>query len=230
MRSTRSWLRNRPGAWAVSARRGIWRLLRWSGRGLFRWLFARAIFASHLWRLLVPTKPPMRYRNLDANVPASLKGADGELTDIVIEEGRRLQDSSAAELEAIRTKAQFAFSTNLLFIGLLAAQLARIHHRNHWYWICLIASAALALLALGGALSVMVNSTRVPIIHPALASHYGTDATWGGPREQLARDYALNAVDWSNINATQRAVSREGALYLTLAAIIDAVVWIALHR
>jgi hypothetical protein len=193
------------------------------------WSTARAIYCSHIWRLLLPSKPARRYENLDPNQPAEMTAVSDGLVDLVIDEGRRTQDASAAELESIRTKVQFAFSTNLLLIGLLATELPRLHHRSHWIWASFLVAAALALFALGGALAVTVNQVRVPIIHPARASRY-EEGTGGSPRQRLARDYALNAIDWSNINATERLVLRESSLYLTLAALIDVGVWITLHR
>lgn len=192
-----------------------------------RWGLNRRVYLSHVVGLIRPSmNAPLV--TIDTTQPADLtllQTLDPAAVKVMIDEGRRTQDAGATELEGLRTKAQFAFTTCLVLLGVLTAELPRIRHHGHWCWVFFLIAGLLSVFALTGALAVLVNNVVVSIIHPGKATHYGADI-----EPKLARDYALNAKDWINLNGTLRAVLREAVLYLTLAALCNAAVWVGLRH
>ena len=145
---------------------------------------------------------------------------------ILLDEGRRHFDASAAAMETIRGRAQITFTTALLLLSALAAQWHKVSAHSSWIrWLLLGIGLLLALLGTAGALGVWIVPVRGPLVHPARVTGYGRPVS-----REVALKYAGLAGLSNQVNGTLIGVLREAALYLTIGVILFGALWGVLNR
>lgn len=150
-------------------------------------------------------------------------GLDG-LTDddykLVVEEGRRQLDRQLADLEKNKSRAATLLTIGLAEVGVLAAGASRAFAYGLWTGIVWIVSALLALLALGGGVSLLTSQ--------AMFGRVDTRAIASSPmplQQQVAIGYA-QSVGWGEETIRTRiTVLRDGVLLAVASAMLYALIW-----
>ncbi|WP_203708619.1 hypothetical protein [Asanoa iriomotensis] len=150
----------------------------------------------------------------------SLDGLSDDDRKTVIEEGRRQLDRQLADLEKNKSRAATMLTVGLAEVGVLAAGANRAFAHGPWTGIGWIVSALLALLALGGAVSLLTSQ--------AVFGRTDTRAVASGPtplQQQVAFGYA-DAVGWGEETIRTRiTVLRDGVLLAVASAVLYALIW-----
>jgi hypothetical protein len=147
-----------------------------------------------------------------------------DLTDddhkIIIEEGRRQLDRQLADLEKNKSRAATMLTIGLAEVAVLAAGANRAFAYGPWTSIIWIVSALLALLALGGAVSLLTSQ--------AIFGRVDTRAIASSPtpsQRQVAIGY-VRSVGWGEETIRTRiTILRDGVLLAVASAILYALIW-----
>jgi len=150
----------------------------------------------------------------------SLDGLTDEDRKIVVEEGRRQLDRQLADLEKNKSRAATMLTVGLVELGVLAAGANRTFAYGPWTGIVWILSAILALLALGGAVSLLTSQ--------AVFGRVDTRALASSPtplQQQVAIGYA-QSVSWGEETIRTRiTLLRDGVLLAVASAMLYALIW-----
>jgi hypothetical protein len=150
----------------------------------------------------------------------SLDGLTDDDHNIVVEEGRRQLDRQLADLEKNKSRAATMLTIGLAEVGVLAAGANRAFAYGPWTGIVWIVSALLALLALGGAVSLLTSQ--------AVFGRVDTRAIASNPmplQQQVAIGYA-QSVGWGEETIRTRiTVLRDGVLLAVASAMLYALIW-----
>ena len=99
--------------------------------GLHAWARNRGIYLVYVASLLLPGRlPPTHEAGPDSDVP--LDGWDAEDQSLIIAEGQRHHDRALGEIDALRGRAQFAFTTGIALSGFMASQLDSVGKWATW--------------------------------------------------------------------------------------------------
>lgn len=144
---------------------------------------------------------------------------DDELK-IVVDEGRRQLDRQLADLEKNKSRAATMLTVGLVEIGVLAAGANRVFATGFWAIAIWAVSATLALLALGGAISLLTSSAAFD----RLDTRQVAEATRPVLR-QVALGYAHAVGAGEETIRTRITVLRDGVLLAVVSALLYAIVW-----
>lgn len=150
----------------------------------------------------------------------SLDGLTDDDHKIVIEEGRRQLDRQLADLEKNKSRAATMLTVGLVEIGVLAAGANRAFAYGPWTSIVWTVSALLALLALGGAVSLLTSQ--------AIFGRVDTRAIASSPiplQQQVAIGYAQSVGLGEETIRTRITVLRDGVLLAVASAMLYALIW-----
>lgn len=179
-------------------------------------------FAVHVGALLIPgvRVPDFPAHGNEPGDVSAWKDADAE---VLIEEGRRQLDQQVAQLDGIRGRAQFSFTTALalLLVVLATAKLPGLDGLAEFLLWC-IALAMTGLAVLGSA-SVMVSSSDLGSIDAALVSQMKPPV-----KSDLAGAYSRTVRIGANSVATRLTVYRDAVWCLLVGAVFYAVTWLTI--
>jgi hypothetical protein len=107
---------------------------------------------------------------VDRTTPASLDGWEPAELTLMIEEGRRQSDRQQAQLEEIRGRAQWVFTTGAAVLAALGAAFASAHPPVG-YAIAWVIGMLLVVFGVGGAAAILTVRADFRSIHTAVLSH-----------------------------------------------------------
>ncbi|RFS81394.1 hypothetical protein D0T12_32735 [Actinomadura spongiicola] len=150
----------------------------------------------------------------------NLNGLTDDDHKVLIEEGRRQLDRQLADLERNKSRAATMLTIGLAEVAVLAAGANRAFAFGLWTSIIWIMSAILALLALGGAVSLLTSQ--------AIFGRVDARAVASGPiplQQQVAIGYA-QSVSWGEETIRTRiTILRDGVLLAVASAMLYALIW-----
>jgi hypothetical protein len=183
---------------------------------------ARRTYLSYVLCLARPGHAPTPIAQIDQNVPGELKGWRKEDLLLLVEEGRRHDDEQRGTVNAMRARAQIAFTSALALFAVVAAEVQHLSSKtSNWTKAGIAASGLLTFVGALGSLSIFAVAVKAPKIHPTVMSQRKPAAL-----RELAEDYAYIAVDWTRLSGTMLTVLREAILYISLGAGINGLLWI----
>lgn len=140
---------------------------------------------------------------------------------LLIDEGRRQLDRQRADLEHIRSRAQFLFTTALALLVVLAAALKIVRAEDSWplsiAWAAGMLFVGAGLLAAGG---IVTGRADLGIIDAAALSTAATPVD-----AALASAYANIVSVGEDTVATRLTVLRDAVLAILLGSVVEAVIW-----
>lgn len=137
---------------------------------------------------------------------------------LLIAECQRQLDAQMGEIERIRGRAQFVFTTSLAALALAVAVLKSLTSIPQFVvWILGIAAVVLALV---GAAAIVVNSKQVRNINVHLLSQVPDNMA-----RSLAKGYLSSIPAGANTVATQITMYRDAALLLMCGTIVTISSW-----
>jgi hypothetical protein len=162
--------------------------------------------------------------------PGDMEDWDEREIELVVQEGRRQLDRQRNDLEGVRNRSQFLFTT---CIGLLAITLAGYGivlstggpSLLPWLFVILVLSFTSIVAGLLGAASVIVARKEMGGIDTALLSQQEPPV-----QHTLARSYARTVRHGENTIATQITVYRDAVLLVLIGAICYGVAWLVAIR
>jgi hypothetical protein len=139
---------------------------------------------------------------------------------IVIEEGRRQLDRQLADLEKNKSRAATMLTVGLAEVAVLAAGANRAFTQGPWTGIGWIVSTLLAVLALGGAVSLLTSQARFGRVDTRVIASSPIPL-----QAHVAAGYA-DAVGWGEETIRTRiTVLRDGVLLAVASATLYALIW-----
>lgn len=149
----------------------------------------------------------------------SLDSWSDEDLQLLIVESRRQLDNQSTEIERVRSRAQFLFTTSLAAIGLSAAVLRELTHVG----LVLVWSAGTIMVLLGllGSAGIILNSKRMGDINVHRFSKEEPSRL-----RSLAVGYLNSVPAGANTFATQVTMYRDAALFVMLGVLLSTSSWI----
>jgi hypothetical protein len=179
-------------------------------------IYLRHVLALFLPGIYVPVFEAYRIE------PSPLDGWQDQDFNLLIDEGRRQLDVQREELERVRARGQFLFTTaGALLAVMLGFGRRVVRHESITLFLLWSFGALLVTLGLLGAASLMTARGEFGAIDTRLLS-----ATRPPVLEDLARAYPEQVGPGENTLATRIAVFRDAATLVVLGAIAQAVTWL----
>ena len=143
--------------------------------------------------------------------------------ELLIDEGRRQSDRQLADLEQIRGRAQWLFTTGAPIVVAIASVYGAFHKGDSGWWIVLwLTSLIVASYGLLGAAAIMTIRADFNVIDSAKLSGYQRPIL-----SALAHDYAAMLGTGENTIATRVTVFWQSVVWLILGGYGALVTWLA---
>jgi hypothetical protein len=144
---------------------------------------------------------------------------------MMIDEGRRQSDRQLADLEQIRSRAQWLFTVGAPIVTAVAAVFAAFDEGDSGWWVVLwLASLLAAGYGVVGAAAIMTIRADFNVIDSAVLSGYQRPVL-----NQLADDYAAMLGAGENTVATRLTVYRQAAVWLIIGGYGALIAWLAVR-
>jgi hypothetical protein len=181
-------------------------------------------YFSYIAGLFVPDRQP-RYFDAHPNEPGDVSSWSAPDWRLLIEEGRRQQDRQLALIEALRTRAQFLFTTAVTVFVITGVRVGDLIDRGT------LGLAAIGALGLSLDLLSALGAAALMFIRADLGTIDAAKLSQQAPpiERYLAGAYSRLVRPGENTIATHNSVFRRAAFLLVLGAPVTGVLWIFVH-
>lgn len=180
-----------------------------------------SVYVSHVAALLWPGSTS-KFFTVHSRTSGALDGWQTRDFDLLIEQGRLQLNRQRQDLENIRSRGQFLFTSALGVLGLIGFALPEIARSvDGLAFVLWITSGALTLITILGAAAVVVARKTVGEVDASILSRVDSPI-----EETLARAYGDSISEGENTVATEITVFRDAVLFLVLGVVCLAIAWV----
>ncbi|RKE64917.1 hypothetical protein [Microbacterium sp. AG238] len=194
---------------------GMTAFARWRASARLEW----RIYFAHVVALVSPghVVPSFPVHQIEVGKQSGWNDGDH---DLLIEQGRAQLARQRQELENVRARAQFLFTTTL---GVFTLALAALPHiiPNLVAFLIWALSLGLALLCLLGAAGIVVARKDLTDVDAALVSQQDSPVRWA-----VSKAYAMSVGTGEETVATQITILRNAVAVLIVACLLLGVGWL----
>jgi len=182
------------------------------------------VYLVHVLALITPGEQVPLHRAHQI-YPRELTGWETEDLEIMVAEGRRQADRQLADLDQMRTRAQWLFTVGAPIVVAIAAVWPDVDKSDSgWALAVWLIGLVFATYGVAGAAAIMTVRADLESIDTAVLSGYEPPVL-----AKLAADYAAMLATGENTVATRLTVFRQAAVFLIIGSYAGLSVWLGVH-